>query len=122
MKKNILKLARLLIPYLPRGRGKMIDLTLLLAGSKFNDFIESNGFKLFVNDITPMNKKMFFFNKYEAQETELIKKLLNKEDYFFDIGANVGWYSLLASRLVGNTGRVYAFELCKKLADEMSDN
>lgn len=29
---------------------------------------------------------------------------------FLDIGANVGFFSLLAARLVGPTGRVYAFE------------
>lgn len=29
---------------------------------------------------------------------------------FFDIGANVGYYTLFASTLIGNSGRVFAFE------------
>ena len=31
-------------------------------------------------------------------------------DTFVDIGANIGWFTLLASRLVGNSGHVIAFE------------
>jgi FkbM family methyltransferase len=29
---------------------------------------------------------------------------------FVDVGANAGWFTLIASRLVGNTGFVYSFE------------
>ena len=35
---------------------------------------------------------------------------LSDGDVFFDVGANLGYYSLLASRLVGDSGRVLAFE------------
>jgi FkbM family methyltransferase len=31
-------------------------------------------------------------------------------DVFYDVGANVGFFSLLAAKLVGSTGRVYCFE------------
>jgi FkbM family methyltransferase len=31
-------------------------------------------------------------------------------DAFIDVGANIGWYSVLAARQVGPAGRVYAFE------------
>ena len=36
--------------------------------------------------------------------------LLSPGDVFYDIGANIGWYSLLAARAVGPDGRVFAFE------------
>ena len=35
---------------------------------------------------------------------------LSRGDVFFDVGANVGFYTLLAARAVGPTGRVVAFE------------
>lgn len=35
---------------------------------------------------------------------------LDDGDIFIDIGANIGYFSVLASRLVGKTGRVLAFE------------
>jgi FkbM family methyltransferase len=36
--------------------------------------------------------------------------LLHPGDVFYDIGANIGWYSLLAARAVGHSGKVIAFE------------
>lgn len=40
---------------------------------------------------------------------EEINKLKSGQN-FLDIGANIGYYSLLASKIVGNSGRVYSFE------------
>lgn len=37
-------------------------------------------------------------------------EILRPGDVVFDIGANIGWYSLLAARHVGPAGRVVAFE------------
>ena len=39
-----------------------------------------------------------------------------------DIGANVGYYSLLASRQVGASGRVYAFEASPSIFTELARN
>jgi len=40
----------------------------------------------------------------------LIKKKIDRGMVVVDVGANVGYYSLLASRLVGEDGKVFAFE------------
>jgi FkbM family methyltransferase len=50
------------------------------------------------------------FGVYEPETTDLVKRILKPGDVFLDIGANVGWYTLLAAGLVGETGRVIAFE------------
>ena len=42
---------------------------------------------------------------------DALKGLLRPGDVFVDAGANVGFYTLLASRLVGPTGRVLAVEM-----------
>jgi FkbM family methyltransferase len=42
--------------------------------------------------------------------TAAIAGLLDEGDVFFDVGANVGLYSLYALQNVGKTGAVYAFE------------
>lgn len=47
---------------------------------------------------------------YETQKTKEILDLLKNGDVFLDIGAQAGYHTLLASRVVGSAGAVYAFE------------
>jgi len=46
---------------------------------------------------------------YEGTDL-LFEKVVRKGDTVIDMGANVGFYTLLAARLVGEHGRVYSFE------------
>jgi len=48
----------------------------------------------------------------EHYEPELayLEEVLSPGKVFFDVGANIGIYTLVASRIVGETGRVVAFE------------
>ena len=39
-----------------------------------------------------------------------IKTHLRPGDTFWDIGANIGWFSLFASKIVGSGGKVFSFE------------
>lgn len=47
---------------------------------------------------------------WEAYETELSLKLLKAGDVYLDVGANIGYYSLIASRLLGEQGKVISYE------------
>lgn len=61
----------------------------------------------------------YTWDKYEPETTALIKRLLKPGDTFLDIGAYIGYYSLLASKLVGRTGRVLAFEPVMESAESI---
>ena len=58
------------------------------------------------------NARVYFAHggNYEVDETQLCENLLREGDVAIDGGANIGLYSLLFSRLVGEAGRVVAFE------------
>ena len=47
---------------------------------------------------------------FEPTETSFVRALVGEGDVFLDIGANVGWFTMLASTLVGKRGQVLAFE------------
>jgi FkbM family methyltransferase len=48
--------------------------------------------------------------EWEPFETELVQRFLRPGDVFVDIGANIGWYTIVAASTVGINGHVYAFE------------
>jgi FkbM family methyltransferase len=47
---------------------------------------------------------------YEFEKQRLISSIVKPGTVFYDVGANVGFYSLLAAGLVGPQGHVFAFE------------
>lgn len=55
-------------------------------------------------------REVFVTGAYAAQETALLKAILKPGAVFVDVGANWGYFSLLAAHLVGAAGRVVALE------------
>lgn len=56
---------------------------------------------------------------FESNEISFVKKILNKEFIFFDIGANVGLFSLIAAKRVH---LVYSFEPTPKVYERLKEN
>lgn len=72
------------------------------------------GFWMWINTKEPsytIRKTLRYYDKTKAHEpatTEWLKKIIKKGDAFVDIGANVGYFSLLAKSL--GADKVYAYE------------
>lgn len=49
-------------------------------------------------------------NNWEPEETSFFSSRLREGDTVLDIGANIGWFSLVAARAIGPHGVVHAFE------------
>ncbi len=58
-------------------------------------------------------------NSYERAETRFVEKSLQPGNIVIDAGANVGYFSLLFASLVGEGGRIEAFEPIPYLADAL---
>jgi FkbM family methyltransferase len=57
-----------------------------------------------------MMREVCFTGRYEPQETALLQLLLRSGMTFVDVGANWGYFSLAAARMVGPSGRVVSVE------------
>jgi FkbM family methyltransferase len=49
-------------------------------------------------------------SSFEPLETEIVKKEIKNGNVVVDIGANIGYYTLIFANLVGKEGKVFAFE------------
>lgn len=58
----------------------------------------------------PYREQEYLRGNVEPEVQEALTTFLKPGDCFFDVGAHVGFYSLIASRVVGLRGRVVAFE------------
>src|SRR6185312_15602233 len=62
-------------------------------------------------DLTDMvPQRVFYTGVWEPDISRLIASCLQPGDTFIDIGANIGYFSLMAAKLVGPAGQVYAIE------------
>lgn len=73
--------------------------------------IKKLGIKMSIikNDHRSQPLEIFNFDQYEKEELDLTLKLIKENFVVFDIGANIGWYSIIIGKLKKNA-KVYAFE------------
>lgn len=70
------------------------------------------GLRIYLNpeDFSPVSSSIGTTGRLDLALTELLRKLLKPGMTVIDVGANIGYYTLLSSKIVGTEGRVYAFE------------
>lgn len=71
---------------------------------------EVEGIKLYLDSNSTTARDLMINGSYEKGTTRLFRDLIEEGMVILDIGANVGYYSLIAAQLVGEKGVVFAFE------------
>lgn len=72
--------------------------------------IQLEGFSLYVMPDDYIGASIIATQTYEPHVTKVIRGVLSEGDTFLDLGANIGYFSMLASSIVKNDGKVLAFE------------
>ncbi len=79
--------------------------------------VEINESKMYLNVNEPdlgLRKtfRIYAANKVHEQHTTWMieRELLKKDQVYLDLGANIGYFSLLAAKIVGSKGKVFSFE------------
>lgn len=72
--------------------------------------VSSVGGKMLVDNVDVIGRVVATSGEWEPHVTAAFRARLRAGDVCLDVGAHIGYYTLLASRLVGTRGHVYAFE------------
>jgi FkbM family methyltransferase len=91
----------------PERRNKAIRLVSRLLGPRVACVVNSMAVRI---DILESIQQLMFLGEYEPTQTDWLKECLSQGDRFVDLGANFGYYTSLASKIVGDAGKVIAFE------------
>jgi FkbM family methyltransferase len=57
-----------------------------------------------------ITRQLYVLGCFEPSITNLIRALVHKDHVVLDIGANIGYFTMLASKCAGPQGKVFAFE------------
>ena len=96
-----------------RGFGRIADIISKLYTRKERGAVISNynQLKFYVEPSECVDSKVLFYPQlYDISEINYLKDVLSEGDTFIDVGSNIGFYALQASKFVGNSGRVIAIE------------
>jgi len=57
-----------------------------------------------------LQSQLYLFGEFEPATVKVLKRLVKSGDTVLDIGANVGYISLVLAKCVENSGKVFSFE------------
>lgn len=80
-----------------------------------------NGRRIRIVTADHVGRILYFMGDFQPRISWVIRQLLRPGDAVIDIGANMGWFTVMAADLVGPAGRVEAFEPQPKLVEMLRE-
>ena len=95
---------------------------LLKTGQTRSLYQTADGYKFWLNNSGYIDKQIINEGVFEPKTTNAIKHLIRPGDVVLDVGANIGYYTVIFSKLVGPSGKIFAFEPTKHFGDVLKQN
>jgi FkbM family methyltransferase len=73
-------------------------------------------------DLSIPYEAMVWIEQEEEQDLNILKNLLKSDEIFVDCGANIGIWTITAASIVGNGGKIFAFEPNPGTFETLSQN
>lgn len=104
MKKGIYKILS--------SRIRPIELASLIKGLLFikRRVFKMSNFSMYIDPVSNLGYTLISKGEYEPVMAKILASHLKGGDLFIDLGANEGYFSILAAKLVGEKGRVFSIE------------
>ena len=90
------------------GKTRLGKIMLKIVARIFeSDFVKIQGHDMYIH---PGNDDYSLYGVYGELDTKIVKQEIKKGDIVVDVGASIGYFTLIFAQLVGNEGKVFAFE------------
>ena len=83
---------------------------LIKTGNERSLYKTGDGNLYWLNKTSSVDQSIIRSGVFERDLTDFAKRIIQKGHYVFDVGANIGYYSVIFSKCVGDAGKVFAFE------------
>jgi FkbM family methyltransferase len=119
-----IRAGRGLITRLPFGRYRLMNVLGRRAKAPFvaKLMLDRRAYRFQCNLQDGIAREVCFTGTYEPQETLILRQLIDPGQTFVDVGANWGYFTLLAAHCVGPTGRVISLEPDPRLFPQLQTN
>ena len=107
-----------------RGKTRLADMLgrLMLAFNGSRGMFPLESGETVTIDLGDRIQRLMWGGAYEPHVRNCFAALLRPGDTFVDVGAHIGFFSMIASSLVGPSGKVYAFEANSTLFQTLRSN
>ena len=113
---------RSVLKFLPRIRPKELGSLIAWLLRIRRIPAQADGVTLSVDPSTLFGARIIEHGTYESAVVGILRSTLCEGDVFVDLGANEGFFSMIASGLVGQKGRVFAIEPQERLWPVITQN